>query len=140
MMYQQTMQEVTYKGYQIQYPSNISSRFEEMDKNEALDSVLSTWIREKQLRQHFLGTLLSLLEADFSSVRPYFEIKRETSLVEEAVGEKPIPRYISEEDILLEMIEHDFVVRMPPKKRYTIELEVKNIRKGEPRITDPYEF
>ena len=37
-----------------------------------------------------------------------------------------------EEGILMEMIEHDFVVRMPPKKKYTIELEVKNIRKGEP--------
>ena len=139
-MYQQTTQEVTYKGYPIQYLSAISSRFEEIDKNEALDSVLSILIGEKQLRQHFLGTLLSLLEVDFSSVRPYFEIKRETSLVEEAVGEKPIPRYISEEDILLEMIEHDFVVRMPPKKRYTIELEVKNIIKGEPRIAEPEEF
>jgi len=140
-MYQQTMQEVTCKDYPIQYSSNISSRFEEIDKNETLDSVLSIWIREKQLRRPFFyRTLLSLFEVDISSVRPYFEIKRGTSLVEEAVGEKPIPRYISEEDILLEMIEHDFVVRMPPKKRYTIELEVKNIIKGEPRIAEPEEF
>jgi len=32
------------------------------------------------------------------------------------------------------MLEFDVVVHIPPKRRYTIELEVKSIRKAEPRI------
>jgi len=41
---------------------------------------------------------------------------------------------ILEEDLFLEMVEHDYIVKMPPKRRYTIELDIKNIRRGEPRI------
>jgi len=36
---------------------------------------------------------------------------------------------ITEEDIALEMVEHDFVVRMPPKKEYKICVSVRSIRK-----------
>ena len=36
-----------------------------------------------------------------------------------------------------EMIEYDIVVRLPPKARYTVTLEVKSIRKAEPKIVAP---
>ena len=46
----------------------------------------------------------------------------------------------SEEDIAMEMIEHDFVVKMPPKKRYKIQVHVRNVRKGKPRPVELDEF
>lgn len=140
MMYQLTLRDVTHQGYPIQYPSAISSRVEEVDINDIWNSLLSVWVQEKPFRHPFLyPSLMSLLEIDWSSVRPHFEVKNETSLIEEAV-EKAIPKYISEEDIVMEMVGHDFIVRMPPKKRYIVELEVKDVRKGEPRIVEPEEF
>lgn len=54
------------------------------------------------------------------------EIKSEASLTGEAIPE--------------ELFEHDIVMRIPPKKKYTIELTVKNIRKGELRFVSPEEF
>jgi hypothetical protein len=43
----------------------------------------------------------------------------------------------SEEDMITEMLDHDLVVRMPPDRRYTVDLEVNGIRKGMPRIVEP---
>jgi len=40
---------------------------------------------------------------------------------------------ITEEDIIIAMIEHDFVAKILPKKKYKIQVLVKNIKKGEPR-------
>jgi len=40
---------------------------------------------------------------------------------------------ITEEDIVTEMIEHDFVTKIPPKKKYKIQVLVRSIKKGEPR-------
>ncbi|MCK4245078.1 MAG: hypothetical protein KAX20_05580 [Candidatus Omnitrophica bacterium] len=133
MIYQLTLQDVTYQDYPIPCPFAISSRVEEIDKNEAWNRLLSILIREKRLKGPFLYQALSLLEIDLSSVWPRYEIKNETSLIEEIVD-------ISEEDIVTEMLEHDFIVRMPPRKRYTVEMKVENIRRGEPRIVEPEEF
>lgn len=36
-----------------------------------------------------------------------------------------------------EMIEHDIIVRMPPKKRYTINLQVVSIKRAQPKIVEP---
>ena len=36
-----------------------------------------------------------------------------------------------------EILEYDVIVQMPPRRRYTIELEVEGIRKAEPRIIEP---
>ncbi len=47
---------------------------------------------------------------------------------------------IDEEDIVTEMINHDFVIKMPPKKKYKIDVTVRSIKKGEPRLVDPEEF
>ena len=38
-----------------------------------------------------------------------------------------------------EMLEHDEIVRNPPRKRYASNIRVKGIRKAEPRIIEPDE-
>jgi hypothetical protein len=37
----------------------------------------------------------------------------------------------------VEAMEHDIVVKMPPKRRYNVELEIKNIRKAQPIVIEP---
>ncbi len=131
-MYQFTTQDVTYQDYPIEYFSSSSTRITEIDIMDIWDSVLSKWVRERPKRL-FYHSLISRLEIDLSSIRPHFEIKTETSLIKELTT-------ISEEDIAMEMVEHDFVVKMPPKKRYKIRVHVRSGRKGEPRLVEPDDF
>lgn len=42
-------------------------------------------------------------------------------------------KYMTIED----SIEHDIFVRIPPKKRYIVEVDIKRIRKAEPNIVEP---
>lgn len=35
-----------------------------------------------------------------------------------------------------EILEYDIIVKMPPKEKYTIELEIKSIKKAEPKIVE----
>ena len=39
---------------------------------------------------------------------------------------------ITKEDIVTEMVEHDFVTKILPKKKYKIQVLVRSIKKGEP--------
>ncbi len=34
-------------------------------------------------------------------------------------------------------VEHDIILRMPPKRRYTIKLKITAIRKATPRFIEP---
>jgi len=34
-------------------------------------------------------------------------------------------------------VEHDIVLRMPPKRRYTVKLKITSIRKATPRFIEP---
>ena len=47
---------------------------------------------------------------------------------------------LSEENIVNEMLEHDFIVRMPPVKEYTVWVKVKSVEKATPRIVEPERF
>jgi hypothetical protein len=78
-MYKQTLQNVTYPDYPIQYPSSPSTGMEEIDA-DIWDSLLSIWIREKRLKKSFYHSLIPLLKIDWSSVLPDFEIRNETVL------------------------------------------------------------
>jgi hypothetical protein len=42
-----------------------------------------------------------------------------------------------EEILSEETLEYDIIVRIPPRKRYAIGIEVKSIKKAEPRIVEP---
>jgi hypothetical protein len=61
---------------------------------------------------------------------------------------KPYPQSESKEKVdskeasanktnLEDLIEHDVVVRMPPKKRYSLEMDVRRIIKAKPKVTLP---
>ena len=136
-MYQLTMQEVTYQDYPIQYFSSSSTKIKQIDITDIWDNMLSKWIIERPKRPVY-RSLLSLLEIDLSPTWPRFEIKGETSSIEEAG--KNITEIFSEEELISEMVEQDFVVRMPPKKRYKIHVVVRNVKKGKPRVVGPDEI
>lgn len=36
-----------------------------------------------------------------------------------------------------ETLEYNIIIRMPPRKRYNIELKVKSIKRAEPRVVEP---
>ena len=46
----------------------------------------------------------------------------------------------SEKVITIDMVENDFIVKMPPKNRYKVRVRVKEVKRGEPRIVQPDEF
>ncbi len=46
---------------------------------------------------------------------------------------------ISEEMIVSEMIDRDFIVQMPPVNKYTIQVKIKGIKKASPRVVEPEE-
>lgn len=128
MLYEITSRDVTTKDYSIPYPFTWSSRREESDINEILDWPFSVSLKQELLRQPFFyRSLLPSFEIDLSSVRPYFEPMNRTSLIEE----------FYEEILPEETLEYNIIVWMQPRKRYTIELEVKSIKKAEPRVVEP---
>jgi len=57
----------------------------------------------------------------------YSETKSELFLIEETAEESPLE----------ETLEHNVVIRFPPPKKYTIQLRVKSVAKGKPRIVEP---
>ena len=128
-MSQLTTQEVTYRDYPIQYFSSQSIGIKGIDV-DIYESMLSNLLRERPKKLFY--PLMSL-EIDWSSVWPHFEIKTETSLAEELTT-------ISEEDIAMEMVDHDLVVKMLPKKKYKIEVHIRSVRKGDPRLVEPDDF
>jgi|GEM_PF-891282 len=133
-----TMEEVTNQDYPIrlQHLSSPSTSIEELDIRDFLANIKVNLVRQN-IRSSFYY-LRSRFETDQSSIRPYIEIKSGTSSIEE-LGED-ITRIVSEEEIILEMLEQDFVVKMPPKKKYKIQVIVRSIKKGKPRIVEPDEF
>jgi len=111
---------------------------EEIDKIDIRERLVSNLIR-KQLKKQFYYDSSYLFEVDPSSIRPYFEIKNEALQVEKLTREKE-QEPISEEDIAIEMLEHDFIVKMSPKKRYKVQVHVRSVKKGEPRLVEPGDF
>lgn len=138
-MYKQTLQDVTYPDYPIQNLSSPSTGMEEIDILDIWESLLSSLIWNKSKKQ-FYSICPLYLSVDPSSIKqPHFEIKDVTSRVEELTTERE-RETISEEDIAIEMLEHDFVVKMSPKRRYKIQVRVESVRKGEPRLIESDEF
>ena len=127
MMYQLTVQEVTYQDYPVQHLPAMSSKEEEIPLNELLDVLVSIIRKKRQLGKLLTHkTLSSPLEIDSSSVWPLFEMKSETSLIKE-IAEEPTP----------EDMEFDIVVRMPPVKEQTVLVRVKSIERATPHVVEP---
>lgn len=125
MLYEVTAQDVKAKPYTIQDVFTGSSREEETDVSEELDSLFSLLMSQ---RLDFLYQNLSpMFQVDVSSIYPRFEPENETY----PNGE------LSEEEIISEMIESDFIVRMSPVKEYTARIRIKSAEKAIPRIIEP---
>ena len=121
-------QVVTTKDYPVPSPFTGGSRREEAEISEISDQLFFVLTRQELLKKPFFyRSLLASFEIDLSSVRPYFEPMTKTSLIEE----------FYEEILPEEMLEYNIVVRMPPRKRYTIELEIKGVKRAEPKIVEP---
>ena len=124
-------QVVTTKDYPVPSPFTGGSRREEADISEILDWLFFTLTRQGLLKKPFpYRSLPASFEIDLSSVRPHFEPMSETYVTE----------VLSEEDIINEILEHDFIVRMPPVKEYTMWVKVKSVEKATPRIVEPEGF
>lgn len=128
MSYKTASRPITTKDYPIQYAFTGSSRGEETDISEVSDRLFFVSMSQELLKKLLsYRSLLPAFEIDLSSVRPYFEPMTSSSLIEGFCEEIP-PE---------ETLEYDIIVWMPPRKRYSIELEVKSIKKAEPIIVEP---
>ena len=76
----------------------------------------------------------SLLKIDTSKI--IFETKKEISKIS-LMTDKDL---FSEKVITIDMVENDFIVKMPPKNRYKVRVRVKEVKRGEPRVVQPDEF
>ena len=124
------------RGYPAIYPPTGSST-DERAIDEMLDYVNSNLI--KHGKTILYPNIQDLLDIDLSSINPYFRIKNEASSIQENV-EKTVSLQLSEEEIVMEMVDHDIITGLPPKRRYKVELKVMNIRRGKPKIVNPEEF
>lgn len=128
MSHQITSRHITIKDYPTPHVFTGSSRGEETDRNEVLDRLFFVLMGCKLLKEPFFyRSLLPAFEIDLSSARPCFEPMNRSSLIE-GFCEETLPE---------ETLEYDLIVQMPPRNRYSIELEVKSIRKAEPIIVEP---
>lgn len=128
MSYKTASRPITTKDYPNQYAFTGSSSGEETDISEVLDRLFFVSMSQELLKKLLsYRSLLPAFEIDLSSVRPCFEPMTRSSLIEESY----------EEILPEETLEYDVIVQMPPRKRYTIELEVKSIKKAEPIIVEP---
>jgi len=122
--------EVTHPDYPIHYLVSGSST-KVADTNEMLDNPFPSLARKRLKNPRlYRKKLWDQFKINLSSLQPHFDIGIDTSLIEESV-EKDIPE---------EVVEYDIAVHIPPKKRYTINLEVREIRKAEPKIVESTEF
>ncbi len=78
----------------------------------------------------------TLLKIDTSKI--IFETKKEISKIS-LMTDKDKDLF-SEKVITIDMVENDFIVKMPPKNRYKVRVRVKEVKRGEPRVVQPDEF
>jgi hypothetical protein len=97
-----------------------------MDMEEIFSELLVNWAREKSINIPIsYQALMLLFEIDLSSVLPRFEVRSETF-------ERETIEIFPEEEL-----EFNIFVRMPPVKRWTARVRVKNIRKATPHVSEP---
>lgn len=124
-----TAQEVTNQDYSVQYLFSPSTSIDDLDATGFLFNIPSNLIRKNIKRPCYLN-LTSVLETDFSSIWPRFEVKSETALFEETLVEKSMEN----------MLEFDIVVRMPPLREWSARVKVKSVEKAKPHIVEPEGF
>lgn len=126
-------QDFTNQDYQIQSSFSQSTSLKEIDTQIIQEDSFSSIFKQKRRKSPLYYNLSSLFQINTSSTKKIIlEAKNETSKISLITGiDQDI---ISEEDIAINMVEHDFIVRMSPKNRYKIRVRVKEVKRGEPRI------
>jgi len=117
------------RDYPMQNFNSASTGIEEIDIMNMMDKRLFS-LKDESIQKFFYKNSTPLLNADSSSIRPYFELKKETTLNEEIL-EITIPE---------NMLEFDIVVKMSPKKEWTARMKVKSVEKATPHIVEPEDF
>ena len=128
-MYQETMPSATYEVSPTICLTSSSTFKEEISSNHILTNSISVWTRKRSAKKNRRSSFG--FDDNRSSTQPHLETIIETWPLEEA-AEKNDPENYSDEELALEMIEHDYIVNMPPKKSYKIHMVVNSIKKGEP--------
>ncbi len=126
-------QDFTNQDYQIHSSFSQSTSLKEIDTQIIQEDSFSSIFKQKRRKSPLYYNLSSLFQINTSSTKKIIlEAKNETSKISLITGiDQDI---ISEEDIAINMVEHDFIVRMSPKNRYKIRVRVKEVKRGEPRI------
>jgi hypothetical protein len=124
-MYQPVWQETTSQNYTPQSSSTPSAGLE-MDIGEILSELLINSARKKSFKIPISHkALMPLFEIDLSSVMPRIEV------ISETFEREAIESFPGEE------LEFNIIVRMPPLKRGTAKVRVKNVRKATPHVSEP---
>lgn len=129
-MAQQSLEMTLDRDFLIEDVFNSSTKFKEY-KN-IMEYIIYN-INFTEPPKIFTLNLLPLLEIDPSSISPNFEINTETTLIDEFT-------ISSDEELAMEILDEDFIVKMQPKKRYKILANVGSIKKGEPNLYLDYDF
>ena len=112
--------------------------FDEFDQNSSLETlnisiIRDIWEKIKNWKETYLKPIFNLalrflFEIDFSSVFPTFEPKDSSSITKELSFKE-----IFEFDFI-EYLELDLDIRMPPKRRFIVDLEIVNKKKATPKF------
>ena len=115
----------TSEDYLPIFYSSPSTRLDEIDYTS-----LSAFILQSELMYSSLyRSLINWINTDCSSVRPLFEAKNESSLLDECIN-----------TFLNNLIEYNVFVPVEPRSRKKIKFSIKSIRKGIPCIVEPEGF
>ena len=138
-MHEQFLQGFTYADYPIQCSFNQSTSLKGIDTQIIQEDTFSSILTQKRYKAPSYYNISSLLQIDTSSTKKIiFEAKNETSKIS-LMTDKDKDLF-SEEVITIDMVEHEFIVKMPPKNRYKVRVRVKEVKRGEPRVVQPGEF
>jgi len=127
-----------YCDYTAQNPMDPSTYLE---KTEIVNLFYNSPNREKQerSRQLYPYDIFSFIQIDLSSIWPKFHMENKTLPIEE-FGMERSSEALSEEDIVLAMLENDVVLKMSPKRRYKTQVYVRSIKKGKPVVVESNDF
>ncbi|HEC32506.1 MAG: hypothetical protein DRG59_06975 [Deltaproteobacteria bacterium] len=114
------------EGYLPIFYSSPSTRLDEIDYTS-----LPAFASQSESVCSFLyRNLINWINTDWSSIWPLFEVKSDSSLLDEFF----IDTFLSD------LIEYDVLVFAEPRSRKKIRFNVRSVRKGTPCIVEPEGF
>jgi len=103
---------------------------EEIHKNGLIDNQSTQFIQIIEPKPIY-RSVPDLVQIDFSSVRPWFKIEKETSSIPDFFEKDIRDDHSFEIKLAKAMLKYDVIGLMPPVEKKTIKLKITKIRKGE---------